>query len=290
MEKTILITGSTGGIGRAAATALAKQGHRIIIHGRKEKETRKVQQEIIAESNNSNVDYLTADLFLMSEVRKMAENFKKKYDRLDVLINNAGGLTGKERELTGEGIEKTIALNLLTPYLLTALLWEELQKSQSARIVTTASAAHSMFAKPDFNDIEMKQQYSANAAYGNAKLFLMMALQVLDEKLKRNENKNITVNMLHPGAVASQGVLAPLKKRKILGKIFIPIVRLLLKTPEQGADTIVYLATSDEVKNTSGLYFIKRKPAKVNEKYISEETKNIVWDYCESKTGEIIAG
>lgn len=289
MEKIILITGATNGIGKAAAMALAKQGHQIIIHGRNETLAKEVQQQIVSESNNPNVVYLIADLFLMSEVRTLAERFKKKYDRLDVLINNAGGIMGKQREETSEGIEKTIALDLLAPYLLTSLLLPELQKSPAARIVNTASAAHRFYAKPDFNDIELKQGYSANTAYGNAKLYFMMVSQTTNEKLQQRFNGNITLNMMHPGAVASN-ILAPLKKRKILGKILIPIVQLLMKTPEQGADTIVYLATSDEVKNTSGLYFINRKPAKVKEKYISKETKDIVCNYCETKTGEKFIG
>lgn len=285
MEKIIFITGATNGIGKAAALALAKLGHHVIIHGRNETLTKDVQQQIISESKNANVDYLIADLFLMSEVRKLAENIKRKYDRLDVLINNAGGVMGKQREETAEGIEKTIALDLLAPFLLTSLLLPELQKSPAARIVNTASAAHSFYAKPDFSDIELNEKYTSNLAYGNAKLYFMMVSQVMSDRLQKSHNGKITLNMMHPGAVASN-ILAPLKKRKVLGAILIPIMKLLMKTPEQGADTLVYLADSDEVKNTSGLYFINRKPANVNEKYISEETKKMVWDYCETKTGE----
>lgn len=283
--KTILITGSTSGMGKAAASVLAKQGHRIILHGRDETATRNVQQQIIAESNNRNVDYLIADLFLMSDIRKMAENFKKKYDRLDVLFNNAGATMGKEREETSEGIEKTIALNLLAPFLLTSLLLDELQKRPDARIVNTASAGHSSMAKPDFHDLESKDGYTAYKAYGNAKLFLIMISQVMAEKLKQKGMGNITVNTLHPGIVINKGMIATLEKKGVLGKMMMPVLRLLTRTPEQGADTGVYLATSDEVKGMSGLYFSNRKPAKVNEKHISEKTKNIVWEYCESKTG-----
>ncbi|MDR1503877.1 MAG: SDR family NAD(P)-dependent oxidoreductase [Prevotella sp.] len=289
MKKIILITGATNGIGKAAALALAKLGHQIIIHGRNEALAKDVQQEIISESKNPNVDYLIADLFLMREVRKLAEDFKKKYDRLDVLMNNAGGVMGKQREETAEGIEKTIALDLLAPYLLTSLLLSELQNSPEARIVNTASGAHSFFAKPDFNDIELRKKYTANLAYGNAKLYFMMASQVMSDRLKKSYNGKITINMMHPGAVASN-ILAPLRKRRVLGAILIPIMKLLMKTPEQGADTLVYLADSDEVKGMSGLYFIKRKPAKVNEKYISGETKKIVWDFCVSKTGKKFIG
>lgn len=282
--KTILITGSTSGMGKAAATALAKQGHRIIIHGRDKAETQKVQQQIVAESNNPDVDYLIADLFLMSEVRKMAADFRKKYDRLDVLYNNAGATMGKDREETTEGIEKTIALNLIAPFLLTSLLLDNLQKSKDARIINTASAGHSFMARPDFNDIECEQGYTPNRAYGNAKLFLIMVSQVMDKKLRQKAMQHVKVNTLHPGIVINKGMIATLESKGFLGKILMPLLRLLTKTPEQGADTGVYLATSDEVKEVSGLYFSKRKPAKVNERHISEETKGIVWQYCESKT------
>lgn len=281
-NKTILITGATNGIGKAAAIALAEKGHHIIIHGRNEVLAREVQKEIISQTNNPNVDYLIADLFLMSELRKLVAGFMERYGQLDVLINNAGGIMGKQREETAEGIEKTIALNVLAPYLLSVLLLPALEKSPEGRIVNMGSAAHSHFAKADLTDIEMNNKYTSNLAYGNAKLYFMMVSQVMADKLLI---QNITLNMLHPGAVASNA-LEPIKKKTFFGPMLFSILKLLMKTPEQGADTMVYLATSDEIRDTSGKYFINRKPARVNEKYISEETKRMVWSYCEKMTGE----
>lgn len=272
-------------MGRAAVLALAKQGHHIIITGRKKEETVWAQQEIILESDNPQVDYLLADLLLLGDIHKLAEKFKQHFDGLDILIHNAGGIFGKERMETAYAIEKTIALNFVAPYLLTALLTDELQKHSGARIVFTASNGHSLMAKPDFEDIELKQGYTAWKAYGNAKLFLIMMSQELDRKFKER-GIDITVNTLHPGAVINQKMVKDAKKRGFLGKtIMLPLMRLLMKTAEQGADTIVYLASSEEVEDTSGLYFYNRKPAKVNEKYISVETKEIIWNYCETITG-----
>lgn len=283
--KTILITGATNGMGKAAALALAKQGHTIIIVGRKEKEARNVQQEIISGSNNSKIDYLIADLLVLDDIHKLAEQYKQKYDRLDILIQNAGATFGKEREETTDGIEKTIALNFVAPYLLSVLLIDILQKTPESRIVITASAGHSFMAKPNFQDIELKQGYAANRAYGNSKLFLIMMARQLDKKLKER-NINVTVNTLHPGVVINNKMIGDAESRGFFGKkIMLPLMRLLMKTPEKGADTIVYLASSEEVRSTSGLYFSNRKPAKVNEKYISEETEKIVWNYCEKTTG-----
>jgi NAD(P)-dependent dehydrogenase (short-subunit alcohol dehydrogenase family) len=284
-EKIILITGGTNGMGKEAALALAKKGFHIVLLGRKEDETRKVQQEIIAKSNNKKVDYLLADLFILDDIRRLAENFKQKYDHLDVLVQNAGATFGKEREVTTDGIEKTIALNFLAPYLLSALLLDVLQKTPGSRIVITASAGHSFMANPNFDDIELKQGYTANRAYGNSKLFLIMLAQELDRKLKEN-GIAVAVNTLHPGVVINQKMIKDAESRGFFGmKIILPLMKLLMKSPEQGAQTAIYLASSPEVENTSGLYFSNCKPAKVNTKYISPETTKIIWDYAVGKTG-----
>lgn len=120
-SKTILITGSTDGIGKITAKNLAKQGHTIIVHGRDRKKAETVCEEIKSATGNLKIDFVIADLFLLSDVKQMAENIKQKYERLDVLINNAGAIFGKERETTKEGFEKTMALNLFSPFLLTRL-------------------------------------------------------------------------------------------------------------------------------------------------------------------------
>jgi NAD(P)-dependent dehydrogenase (short-subunit alcohol dehydrogenase family) len=194
-------------------------------------------------------------------------------------------MMSKHREVTTENIEKTIALNLLAPYTLTSLLMDELRKSTNARIVMTASSSYSSLAGPDFNDIELTKGYTAKRAYGNAKLFLIMVSQMMNEKLEQRLNGGITLNFLHPGVVATKQMLGLVKQKGFLGKVLLTIVRLLTKTPEQGAKTTVYLASSSEVQDISGQYFINRKAQNLNEKHISEKTKMGVWEYCKNKTG-----
>ena len=141
-SKTILITGSTDGIGKITATTLAKQGHTVIVHGRNKAKAEKVCQEIKSETGSSRVDYTIADLLSLADVKQMADEFNKKYEQLDVLINNAGAFFGKKRETTKEGFEKTITVNLLAPFLLSQLLLPILAKSGSARIINLSSAMH----------------------------------------------------------------------------------------------------------------------------------------------------
>jgi NAD(P)-dependent dehydrogenase (short-subunit alcohol dehydrogenase family) len=291
-DKIILITGATSGIGKAAAMALAKQGAHVIIHGRSEEKAKATQQEIItacreagiktgngtrneAGNEHPHVDILVADLFLLSEVRKMADTFNARYDHLDVLINNAGMMMNTNRETTSEGNEKTIAVNLLAPFLLTQLLMGKL--TTNARIINVASSAHKESAKPDFNDMQLEKNYSPLRAYGNAKLFLILYTRQLAKKLN-----GITVNSLHPGAVASnfsaESNLGPVLN--FLGKI----ARRFFKTAEQGADTIIYLATSPDVKNISGKYYVNRHPAEVAKKYNTPQNEALVWVFCEQQT------
>lgn len=282
--KTILITGATGGIGKATAIILAKQQHQVIVHGRNEAKTRAVCEEIKATSGNRNIDYIVGDLFLISGVKKVAETFIGKYDRLDILINNAGGIMSKGRKETIERIEKTIAVNLLAPFLLTNLLLDLLKQSEDGRIINVSSNSHKLNAKPDFNDIELKNNYDPLAAYGNAKLFLIWISQYLSKELNRQGFENVTVNTLHPGAVKTNfGVNSNLGG---ILNLFGKLVRPFFKTPEQGAETIVYLATSESVNKVTGKYFEDKKEEKVSAKYYSEEKEHLIWEYCKSKIKE----
>jgi NAD(P)-dependent dehydrogenase (short-subunit alcohol dehydrogenase family) len=281
-DKIVLITGATGGIGKAAAIALAKQGFTVVIHGRNRQKTELVCEEIKAATGNDKIDVIVANLFSLKDVQNMANTFKQKYNRLDVLVNNAGGIMGKDRETTTDGVEKTIAINLLAPFLLTELLLNILKNSDNGRIINVSSNSHKLNAKPDFDDLSLEKGYNPLRAYGNAKLFLIWITQHLSQTLNQQGIKNITANTLHPGAVATNfGV------ESNLGAVLNFIAKLarpLFKTPEQGADTIVYLATSGEVNNSSGKYFVNRKQANVAKKYYSEKNEKNVWDYCIENT------
>jgi len=278
LNKTALITGATSGIGKAAAIALARKGMNVVIHGRDMQKTKQVVQEIISQTGNKNIDYLIADLFLLSETKQLYEGFRQKYNSLDILINNAGGIMGVKRENTPEGFEKTMALNLLSPFLLTQLFLEMLTQSKDGRVINVSSNSHQLNAKPDFEDLELKEGYNPLRAYGNAKLFLIWNTQHLKSILEQKSSQNITINSIHPGAVATGfGVgsnLGPILN--FLGKLFRP----MFKTPDQGASTIVYLATSEEVKNISGKYFVDSKLGKVSQKYFTQDHEKQLWEYC----------
>ena len=241
-SKIILITGSTDGIGKVTAKTLAKHGHTVIVHGRNKKKAETVCEEITSETGNNKIDFVIADLCLLAEVKQMADEFKKKYKRLDVLINNAGAILGKDRETTKEGFEKTMALNLFSPFLLTRLLLEILAKSPAARIINVSSSAHTMGGKPDFSDIQLNRNYSFGNAYGQSKLYLIWVTQHLATELKEKGLSNITANSLHPGTIKTE--FGQSVNKGFWVNLLFKFSMLFAITPEQGAENAVYLATS----------------------------------------------
>jgi len=278
-NKTILITGATDGIGKVAAKTLAKQGHTVIIHGRNRSKAESVCEEIKLETGNLKVDILIADLFSFADIKRMSEDFKKKYDRLDVLLNNAGAFFGKDREVTTDGHEKTIALNLFTPILLTELLLDVLAKSSSARIINTSSATHKMPAsKPIFNDLQLEKNYDPSKAYGLSKLYTIWVTRHLASTLKDRGLNNITANVYHPGAVATR--FGQDSDKGFISNMIFKIALPFMTKPDKGADTTVYLATSEEVENVTGKYFGKMKEEAPSDKYYTEENEKMIWNYC----------
>ncbi len=282
-KKTILITGATSGIGKAAAKALAKEGHRIIVHGRNEAKAQAVREEIIAETGNDDIDVVIADLLLMSNVKRMAAEIKERYDRLDVLINNAGTMMNKEREVTQEGLEKTIALNLLAPFLLIESLLDTLSKSPDARIINVSSIMHKFSGKPHFDDFLLENDYSSGKAYGLSKLYLIWVSRRWAAELKQKGFEHMTVNIAHP-FISNTNFGRGSKKGLFIDTIFRIGIPLSL-SPEKGAESIIYLASSDEVKGVTGQFYgTKKKLDKVKEKYHSAENEQKVWDFCKEIT------
>lgn len=278
-----MITGATSGIGKVAAMVLARQGAHVVIHGRDAARAAAVRQEIMVACGHERVDVLVADLFLQADVQRVANAFLERYDRLDVLINNAGCLMGNRREVTKEGYECTLAVNLFAPFLLTALLMPALKRSASARVINVSSSAHRQSARPDFTDLQCERNYAPLRAYGNAKLFLILVSQALARGLADARIRTITVNTLHPGVVSSNFSVA-----SDLGGVlnFIGrIVRPFMKTAERGADTIIFLASSPEVEGITGSYFINRKPAPVAARYNTPENERRIVAFCEQYTG-----
>lgn len=279
ITKIILITGATDGIGKVAAKTMAKQGHTVIIHGRNQNKAQKVCEEIIAKTGNNKVDIITGDLFSLAEVKRMAAAFKQKYDRLDVLINNAGAIFSKDRELTKEGLEKTLTLNVFSPLLLTELLLDVLSKSPSARIINTSSATHRIAKKPDFSDLQLEKDYTSSGAYASSKLYTIWITRHWSAELMRRGLKNITANVLHPGAVATR--FGQDNDKGFINNIVFKLALPFMNTPEKGAATTVYLATSQEVEKVNGKFFGNMREEKPRDRYYSVENEIKVWDYCQ---------
>jgi NAD(P)-dependent dehydrogenase (short-subunit alcohol dehydrogenase family) len=249
--KTILITGATNGIGKAAALAIAREGGRIVIAGRNPAKTEAVAAELRQASGNPAIDFLVADLSSLAEVRRLAAEFTARYDRLDVLVNNAGAFFMR-REENDDGLEMTFALNHLSYFLLTTELLDTLKTSAPARVVNVSSAAESS-AKVDWDDLQLRKKYRSFQAYALSKRF---NLYFTYELARRLEGTGVTVNAVHPGSVATGIWANPFGRFNGVAK---PLTKLMMRSPEQGAETVIYLATAPDVAENTGKYFVDRQ-------------------------------
>jgi NAD(P)-dependent dehydrogenase (short-subunit alcohol dehydrogenase family) len=248
--KTIVATGATSGIGEAAVLALAGQRARIVIVARDEARGRATMQKIEAKAPGLGHRLHLADLSSIAETRQVGAGIAASEPRIDVLINNAGALFSNRR-VTPEGVELTFALNHMSYFVLTEALRERLIASAPARIVSTSSTAH-QGAKLDFNDLQSANGYGGLKVYGRSKLANILFTRELARRLA---GTSVTATCLHPGVVKtrfgeSSGGFAGL---------LIPFLRPFFISPEAGADTIVYLASSPDVAGMTGGYFAKRK-------------------------------
>lgn len=250
--KTVLVTGGTGGIGRATAAGLAGLGARVGISGRDPARTRAAAADIAAASGNPTVDAFPADMSSQWEVRRLAREVLTAYPRLDVLINNVGGFWSTRR-VTADGLEHTFAVNHLAAFLLTDLLLERLMASAPARIVTVSSGAQAT-GKIQFDDLQGERGYSGQQAYSQAKLANVMFTYELARRL---DGSGVTATVLHPGVVRTRFAA---DDPSPLWRVLLPLIRPLLKSPERGAATSIYLASSPEVEGVTGTYFVNRKP------------------------------
>lgn len=252
--KTVLVTGGTGGIGKAAAVGLASMGAHVGITGRDRARAEQAAAAIADESGNPAVDVFVGDMSSQTEVRRLASEVLAAYSHLDVLVNNVGGFWA-HRHLTADGLEHTFALNHLAPFLLTNLLLERLMASEPARVVTVSSGAHAT-GRIDFDDLMGEQSYSGQQAYNQSKLANIMFTYQLARRL---EGTGVTANVLHPG-MTNTAFSAEDPARKMAPIVF--AARPFMRSPEKGADTAVYLASSPEVEGVTGEYFFNRKTKK----------------------------
>ena len=251
--KVCIVTGANSGIGKATALGLAQMGATIIMVCRDQVKGEEAQNEIIEKSGNDAIDLMLADLASQASIRQLAQNIQQSYQQLHVLINNAGGVN-LSRRVTTDGLEMTFAVNYLAPFLLTNLLLEKLIASAPARIVNVSSESHrSGYIRMD--DSQLEKGYSIMRAYGQSKLALVLFTYELARKL---QGMSVTANCLHPGFVATN------LGQNGVGFVGRSITKLIFSTlgisPEEGAKTSIYLATSPEIEGVTGKYFAKSIP------------------------------
>lgn len=256
--KTVLVTGSTDGIGKHTALELAKMGARVLIHGRNIERAKTAAIEI-SEQARAEVDYVTGDFSSLAQVKQMAGDVLTKCPRLDVLINNAGTFAN-ERRVTEDGFEWTWQINHLAPYLLTIFLMERLKNSAPSRIINLASMTHA-YARLDYDNLQGEKDYKGSRAYSLSKMGNVMATFSLAEKL---EGSGVTVNCLHPGVVDTK------------------LLRVSYNIPgvstEDGSRTSVFLASSSAVEGITGKYFDDCKQANPSPVSLDKEERKKFMD------------
>jgi NAD(P)-dependent dehydrogenase (short-subunit alcohol dehydrogenase family) len=275
--KTCVLTGATSGIGAAAAMALAKRGAHVVVVGRDAGRCESTVLSVRVTTGNPAVESVVADLSSMAEVRRLAAELRNRFSRIDVLANNAGGYFAKRLE-SSEGVEMTFALNVLSPFLLTNLLLDKLSASAPARVINTSSNAHER-ARLNLQDLQAHQRYRGFRTYGQSKL----ALQLLTyEFARRYQGSGVTFNAYHPGFVASRFGWNN-------GTAYRGAIRFLSRvfgvTSEEGADTLVYLASAPEVAATTGRYFYARREIHSSEASYDATAARQLWDACARETG-----
>jgi len=270
-QKRFLVTGSTDGIGRLTAGRLAGMGHAVLIHGRAPEKVEAVANDIRRESGNPEVSGIVADFSSLNRVRRLANELGDRYDRLDVLINNAGVLPAEEgkngRPLSEDGHELCMAVNYLAPFLLTHLLLPLLLSSSGARILNVSSVAQD---EVDLDDLMLeKDEYAPMHAYACSKLALAMFTMELSDRLAK---KNATVNCLHPGSLLDTKMVRRAFSRP-------------LGSADSGAEVEVYLATSPELANVSGVYFDRKTRSRAHAQAYDRRSRERLWRRSLELTG-----
>jgi len=268
-DKVVMVTGATDGIGLVTAHQLANMGAEVIVVGRDAEKGNKVIEEIARSSGNERVSLMIADLSSLQQVRQLAQTFNKEHTRLDVLVNNAGAIFTKRLESV-DGYEMTFALNHLNYFLLGNLLLDTLKTSAPSRLINVSSAAHHG-QTIDFDDIENRRNYQGARAYGQSKLANILFTKALAKRLK---GTHVTTNAMHPGFVATRFG----HNNGGLMRIGMSLAHLFALSPEQGAETIVHLASSPEVETVTGEYFANRMLVSSSAASQDAETAERLWE------------
>jgi retinol dehydrogenase 12 len=271
--KVCLVTGATSGIGEAAAKELAQRGATVIVVGRNEKKCAATVTQIRQQTGNAQVEFMLADFSSLKEIRALAEQYRKRYSRLDILMNNAG-VFNMQRQQSVDGFELTFAVNHLGYFLLTNLLLDLIVASAPSRIINISSALHTR-APLDFDDLQNQRNYGIGMdAYGKSKLANILFTYELARRL---QGKHVTVNAVHPGMVATNFAA----NNGGMGKIARAFMNLGSISIAEGAATMVYLATSPEVEGITGKYWVKKKERKSSSASYDEQAQKKLWQVSE---------
>jgi NAD(P)-dependent dehydrogenase (short-subunit alcohol dehydrogenase family) len=269
MDKPIcLITGATDGIGKVTATALARKGYAVVLAARNEAKATTVARDIVASTGNRDVDYLTADLKSLAQLHRLAETFTVRYPRLDVLINNAGIIMPR-RALTEDGYETTFQVNYLAQFYLTQLLLNELEKSPQGRVINLSSSVYRV-GKFDPDNLQSEQRFSTLGAYAASKLCVLLFTIELAHRLGPTR---VTANAVHPGIVRTPMMTGAPGFFRAISYAALPFSL----SPNEGAATSVFLASSADGAQVSGQYFAKAKVKKVKTASNTQANRDLLW-------------
>jgi len=264
----VLITGGSGGIGRATALGLAARGAHVAITGRDRARADAAARDI-RQAGAATVDVFIADMSVQSEVRRLAEEVAQRLPGLHVLVNNVGGYW-HTRQLTADGLERTFALNQLAPFLLTNLLLDGLREAAPSRVITVSSNAHSM-GRIDFDDLQGERSYSGFRAYSQSKLANVLFTYELSRRLR---DTGVTANVLHPGVVnTSFGA----EESGTLQRMLTPLMRPFMKSPQQGAETSIRLAADPGLEQVTGRFFANGVPRKSSPRSYDQAVAARLW-------------
>jgi NAD(P)-dependent dehydrogenase (short-subunit alcohol dehydrogenase family) len=269
-----VVTGATRGIGRASAAGLGRLGATVVLIARRREDGERTSREI-ADHSTVPPAVVTADLASQASIREAAAELRRLYPHLHVLVNNAGLIT-RRRELTVDGLELQFAVNHLAYFLLTNLLLDQLKAGAPSRIINVSSGAHSG-ARLDFDDLQGERGYDGNRAYSRTKLANILFTYELARRL---QGTGVTANCLHPGVIGTQ-LLADYMGIPIAGRA---LARTFGASPEKGAETIIYLATSPDVETVTGKYFEAKRERRSSRESYDEAAARRLWDVSESLT------
>lgn len=278
--KVVLITGATSGIGKVTAKTMAGMGAEVVILGRDEGKGQQLLAEISNATARRDAEFILCDMASLANVGKAASEFRSRYDRLDVLLDNAGGING-QRKVTTEGFEYTFGVNHLAHFVLTNLLLDELKASAPSRVVVTSSSAHAM-GHMDFHDLMAERKYGAMKVYSQSKLANTLFTFELARRLQGTE---VMANCFHPGAIRSNFV----RGMGGAASVMAPVVGIFMHSPEEGAETQIYLASSPEAEGITGRYFVKKREKRPSDESLDVDIAKRLWEVSEELTKKWLA-